>query len=82
MAFGLAGVPGSGGRGMAGGGEGNDATETLFRRLFDPELDRSSSAAGLLELRLDCLRISASWACIRISFVSWPVNRQGLPQAL
>lgn len=64
-----AGVPGSGGSGIAGGGDGSEAAETLLRRLFEPEFERSSSMAGLLEFLLDCLRMSASCACAYVSVV-------------
>lgn len=33
---------GSGGSGIAGGGDGRDTAEVLFRRSFDMELERSA----------------------------------------
>ncbi len=53
--------PGRGGRGIAGGGDGRDATEALLRRFCDIELD-------LFVLAASCGAISSNLACTELVF--------------
>ena len=53
--------PGSGGRGIAGGGDGREATDALLRRFCDIELD-------LLALAASSGAISSNLACILLAF--------------
>ena|ERR1700761_304800 len=73
-------APGRGGNGIAGGGEGSDAADTLLRRLLPvlPELERVRSASrGSREARLDCL-LSASCDCGHVSIYCIRISLESL----